>query len=727
MAHRVGGGGFSQVYAVRPAIEPAAQPTQALKVTIFPADPSTPSAARTHVENEEHALDRLRGVDEIVRCTEWGSAPDHAFVLMELCDGTLAEQVAGGGLAVGAVLRYGLDLAVALRAVHQAGLVHGDVTPGNGFVRADGQVVLGDFGSSADAAALRIAAAAHPEHAAPELGTTGMIDRRTDVYGLGSTLATLVTGTPERRMRPDLARALAGSGSAPEIARLVDLVTACLHPDPVVRPLLDDVVDELRAIDRDLTTPPAHPRRRSRLRARWLVAAAALVAVGAAVAAFLLPGSGPDPNLRFLSWHCLDDATPVDLVLHHSMQLLAGAGPDLTLVDQKPTVAPAATTFVARRAATAPGAPCGSRLVATDGAPGPRCLQAGAPVIAAPCTDSDEQVWSFENHWTDPDGAMWQRLRRATDLNSCLQMLSDPPTGRMIAQVGECGSDWHQQWGVHDLTDGQVTGAGAPPAGPSCSAPARLPLVDASGSTAGAPDLTVRACASDTAEPRGVLVAESNPPVAGATVAWRIELRDCGTGWGLTARDYRPVQQFGAGASFATSTIEGGARTRTGAVVPRGRVGWVVVTDNAGRRWHAGTTAEPIGTTCPNAARPPDLSGTVTDLRPDEGYDLDTGARGAPESAPGLDVSGRSAEYVLDSVATSSGGMLKLLPSGQTAQDCAAAPGGWTKNVPGVPLGGAICVLTSEGNTAVLTVTRAWTGPGDAERLLGFTYQLWRR
>jgi hypothetical protein len=163
----------------------------------------------------------------------------------------------------------------------------------------------------------------------------------------------------------------------------------------------------------------------------------------------------------------------------------------------------------------------------------------------------------------------------------------------------------------------------------------------------------------------------------------------------------------------------------------------------------AGTPAPPLAGSAPASPTPPpgtgtagpaapkERSGEVADLDPEGGFDFDFDDRGGPEERPGLDISGQTQQYWFDSLATNEGGALKDTndggrlkrlppsPTPYTRQDCDPAVPGWTKNVPGVPVGNSICVITSEGNIALLTITKPWTGPGPQARLVGFTYRIW--
>jgi hypothetical protein len=158
-------------------------------------------------------------------------------------------------------------------------------------------------------------------------------------------------------------------------------------------------------------------------------------------------------------------------------------------------------------------------------------------------------------------------------------------------------------------------------------------------------------------------------------------------------------------------------------------------------------TAAPPTAPAPTAPAPPTSPvevaspetriGEVINLEPDEGYDFDFGDQGGPEERPGLDISGQATQYWFDSLATTEGGRLKDLHHGgrlkrlpprstpYEERDCDPRIPGWTKNVPGVPIGKSICVITSDGNIALLTITKPWTGPGPDERRIGFTYRIW--
>jgi hypothetical protein len=165
------------------------------------------------------------------------------YVVMELCRDSLAARIARGPLSPGEVAALGARLAVTLHSVHEAGLVHGDLTPSNVLFRANGRPVLGDFGLTlhADADGAR-ADYATWEHAGPEV-YQGRSSFASDVYGLGSTLYTALTGSPP------VPRA---SGESLRDYRLRAVATPAPRlPDTVAGPAFSAVLGKALAADPD--------------------------------------------------------------------------------------------------------------------------------------------------------------------------------------------------------------------------------------------------------------------------------------------------------------------------------------------------------------------------------------------------------------------------------------------------------------------------------------------
>jgi serine/threonine protein kinase len=103
------------------------------------------------------------------------------------------------GLTPQDALRSTAQVARALGAVHDAGVLHRDVKPGNVMVRDDGSLALIDFGL-ARYAALDYEISDHgqifgtPHYMSPEQGHGEPIDGRSDLYSIGVMLYEMLAG-----------------------------------------------------------------------------------------------------------------------------------------------------------------------------------------------------------------------------------------------------------------------------------------------------------------------------------------------------------------------------------------------------------------------------------------------------------------------------------------------------------------------------------------------------
>lgn len=179
------------------------------------------------------------------------------------------------------------QLAAALQAVHGAGLVHGDVKPGNVMREAEGgRIVLMDFGSAASRAeAQRHGLLGSPLSMAPEQLRGEPVGPAADLYGLGVVLFHQLTGrlpvlgediasVAQSHARDQARRAALDLPLAPAPRHLLaDLLAA----DPARRPDADAVLARLARI----ASAPA--RRRRRLAVAAVVAGLGLGLVAALV------------------------------------------------------------------------------------------------------------------------------------------------------------------------------------------------------------------------------------------------------------------------------------------------------------------------------------------------------------------------------------------------------------------------------------------------------------
>jgi tetratricopeptide (TPR) repeat protein len=148
--------------------------------------------------------------DHVVAVFESGLARDgRPYLIMPLVEGeTLAQRIRRLSIEPHAAAQVIRQIALALGAAHDAGLIHRDVKPANIMLdTTDGRAKLTDFGlvRVIDDATLTQAdvLAGTPEYMSPEQSSGAeKIDLRTDIYSLGVTLYECLTGTVPYRGRP---------------------------------------------------------------------------------------------------------------------------------------------------------------------------------------------------------------------------------------------------------------------------------------------------------------------------------------------------------------------------------------------------------------------------------------------------------------------------------------------------------------------------------------------
>lgn len=148
------------------------------------------------VRQEIQAVSRLEHPG-IVRPVDVGLEQGRLYVVYEHVPGmTLQEQLSKSGpLPSDQAARMVADLAEALHAAHEVGVVHRDLHPGCVVIDSrSGRARVGDFGHPQDLPAA--GSQARPTYQAPEQLKGEPVDRATDVYGLGAVLYELLTCMP---------------------------------------------------------------------------------------------------------------------------------------------------------------------------------------------------------------------------------------------------------------------------------------------------------------------------------------------------------------------------------------------------------------------------------------------------------------------------------------------------------------------------------------------------
>ncbi|MFD0664029.1 serine/threonine-protein kinase [Thermocatellispora tengchongensis] len=232
--------------------------------------------------DEESRRRFLREVDAARRVGPFSTARvlavdiegDRPYIVSEFVDGESLQQLItrDGPRDEGGLRRLALATAAALRAIHQAGIVHRDFKPSNVLLGPDGPRVI-DFGIARALESTTLASSGvvgTPTYMSPEQVAGQRVGPASDVFSWGIAMAFAATGTPafgQDSIPAVLNRIL---NHEPDLTGLPgdmrDLVASCLAKDPDDRPSADDLLHTILG-----HAPPAGPRRlrrRARLRRR---------------------------------------------------------------------------------------------------------------------------------------------------------------------------------------------------------------------------------------------------------------------------------------------------------------------------------------------------------------------------------------------------------------------------------------------------------------------------
>lgn len=136
----------------------------------------------------------------VLRTYDFGDAGGAPYLSMEYVSGMTLRDLLDrrGKLPYGAALRIARQLCAGLQAVHEVGVLHRDIKPGNVILEHRGNAKLMDFGISRPARSptdtSTDSVSGTPHYMAPEQIQGGQPDQRTDIYSLGIVLQELFTG-----------------------------------------------------------------------------------------------------------------------------------------------------------------------------------------------------------------------------------------------------------------------------------------------------------------------------------------------------------------------------------------------------------------------------------------------------------------------------------------------------------------------------------------------------
>jgi len=206
ISKRIGSGGMGEVYL---ATDMTAGRKAALKLL-----PMRFTGDANRLKRFQQEARAVVGLNHPNILTVYEIGEDHAthYIASELIEGeTLRQRLTRGRMELSDAVDVAIQVASALAAAHEAGIVHRDINPGNIMLRRDGYVKVLDFGIAK--LAEQEAPATMPKDEAlllvetnlgsilgtvpymsPEQARGAPVDKETDIWSLGVILYEMVTG-----------------------------------------------------------------------------------------------------------------------------------------------------------------------------------------------------------------------------------------------------------------------------------------------------------------------------------------------------------------------------------------------------------------------------------------------------------------------------------------------------------------------------------------------------
>jgi serine/threonine protein kinase len=218
----------------------------------LPAEVMGKPVVRSRFQREARVLASLNHPNIATIYEEIEEAEGVNYLILEYVPGdTLAERIERGGVNLEEALSIALQIAEAVSAAHEKGVVHQDLKPGNIKITLEGKVKVLDFGIAklvgSEVSDQKVTAVTQPGqvigtpgYMSPEQARGNPTDKRSDIWSFGCVLYEMLTSKcpfPGQTKSDILALVLMAEPDLEALPAKVglamcDLISKCLQKDP---------------------------------------------------------------------------------------------------------------------------------------------------------------------------------------------------------------------------------------------------------------------------------------------------------------------------------------------------------------------------------------------------------------------------------------------------------------------------------------------------------------